>query len=234
MHNSKTRLTNKAIVLIIVLILGLFIILSIFSGCIFSKKMRANMGFVVNKEDNYYSTNSETPNSFLYVNNATGEAQEYSWGYHDLYAEGIDSEKIDSYFTCLNSNFAIVTYKNDSFQGMHRNKLYKHVADELVYLNPETQNAELLFRSFAFETIIYGTLEYIIIYDAEHNVYRYISLKDNSIICEVESNINPFSGDYSRCVYETKQIFEVYKDNSVINKTTLVDSISLNPNQYLE
>ena len=230
MYYSKMRFTNKAIGLI----LGLFIILNIFSSCTFSKTMRADMGFVINREEYYYVTNSETPNSFLYVNNATGEAQEYTWGYPDFSPDGIDTEEIDSYINCLNSNFAIVIYKDDSWQTMHGNKLYKHVADELVYLNPESKNAELLFRSNACEIIIYGTLEYVIIYNAGHNVYRYVSLVDDSIIHEVESNIDPFSGDYGFDIYEKKQIFEVYKYNSVINKTTLIDSVYLNPNQYLE
>lgn len=226
MYNSKMRFTNKAIGLI----LGMFVILNIFSGCAFSKKMRADVGFVINIDANYsFITYSEPPNSFLYVNNATDEAQEYTWGYPDFSPAGIDAEGIDSHFNCLNSNFAIVIYKDDSWQGMYRNKLYKHVADELVYLNPESKNAELLFRSNACEIIIYGTLEYLIVYNAEYNVYRYISLVDGSIILEVESNINPFRGDYGFDVYEKKQIFEVYKYNSVINKETLIDSVSLKP-----
>ena len=63
---------------------------------------------------------------------------------------------------------------------------------------------------------------------------RFVSLVDDSIIHEVESNIDPFSGDYGFDIYEKKQIFEVYKYNSAINKTTLIDSVYLNPNQYLE
>ena len=227
MYTSKMRFTNKAIALI----LSLFTILNIFSGCMFSKKMRADMGFVINREAYYYVTNSEFPNSFLYVNNDTGEAQEYTWGYHNFSPDDID---VEDYVNGLNSNFAIVTYKDDSWQGMHRNKLYKHVADELVYLNLESKNAEFLFRSNSCEIIIYGTLEYVIIYNAEYSVYRYVSLVDYSIIHEVESNIDPFSGDYGFDIYETKQICKVYKYNSVINKTTLIDSVPLNPNQYLE
>lgn len=224
------RFTNKAVALI----LNLFIILNTFSSCTFSKKMRADMGFVINRENSYYVTNSDTPNSFFYVNNDTGEAQEYTWEYPDFSPDSIDTGEIDSYFNCLNSNFAIVTYKDNSWQGTHRNKLYKHVADEFVYLNPESKNSELLFRSNASEIIIYGTLEYVIIYNAEYNVYRYVSLIDDSIIHELESNIDPFSGDYSFDIYEKKQILEVYKYNSAINKTALVDSVSLNHNQYLE
>ena len=225
MYNLKMRFTNKAIALT----LGLFIILNIFSGCTLSKKMRADVGFVINREEYYYVTNSEVPHSFLYVNNATGEAQEYTWGYPDFSPDGIDSEAIDSHVNCLNSNFAIVIYKDNSWQGMYRNKLYKHITDELVYLNPESKKAELLFRSDACEIIVYGTLEYVIIYNAEHSVYRYVSLVDNSIIHEVESNINPFSGDYAFDIYETKQIFEVYKYNNISNEKTLVDCVSLKP-----
>ena len=224
------RFTNKAIALT----LGLFIILNIFSGCTFSKKMRADMGFVINREEYYYVTNSEAPNSFLYVNNATGEAQEYTWGYPDFSPDGIDSEEIDSHVNCLNSNFAIVIYKDNSWQGMYRNKLYKHITDELVYLNPESKKAELLFRSNACEIVIYGTLEHVIVYNAEYNVYRYVSLVDDSIIHEVESNIDPFKGDYGFDVHEKKQICEVYQYNTILGKTTLVDSVSLNHNQYLQ
>ena len=226
MNNSKINFYKKTIALI----LGLFVILNIFSGCTLSKKMRADVGFVINPEEYYYATNSEAPHSFLYVNNATGEAQEYTWGYPDFSPDGIDY----SHFKNLNSNFCIVIYKDDSWQGMHCNKLYKHITDELVYLNPESKKAELLFRSDACEIIVYGTLEYVIIYNAEHSVYRYVSLVDNSIIHEVESNINPFSGDYAFCIYETKQIFEVYKYKNISNEETLVDSVPLNPNQYLE
>ena len=224
------RFTNKAIALT----LGLFIILNIFSGCTFSKKMRADMGFVINKEDYYYVTNSETPNSFLYVNNATDESQEYTWGYPNFSPDCIDVEDVDFYVNGLNSNFAIVTYKNDSLQGMQSNKLYKHVADEFVYLNPESKIVECLFRSNAYEIVIYGTLEHVIVYNAEYNVYRYVSLVDDSIIHEVESNIDPFKGDYGFDVHEKKQICEVYQYNTILGKTTLIDSVSLNHNQYLQ
>ena len=226
MLKSNLYITNRAIGLI----LSIFVILNTFSGCTFSKKMQADMGFVINKENYYYtSTDEETPNSFLFVNNSTGEAQEYTWGYSSPFE--IDYEEIGYYFHGLNSNFAIVTYKDDSWQGLHANKLYKHIADELVYLNPESKNVELLFRSDACEIIIYGTLEYVIVYNAEYNVYRYVSLIDDSIICELESNIYPYNGDYSFHIYEKRGIFEVYKYHSLIHKTPIIDSIPLSPNQ---
>lgn len=228
MLKSKLHITNRAIGLI----LCIFAIQNTFSGCTFSKKMQADMGFVINKECYYYtSTDSEIPNSFLYINNTTDEAQEYTWGYYSPFD---DYEDIGYYFQGLNSNFAIVTHKDDSWQGLHANKLYKHFADELVYLNPESKNVELLFRSNACEIIIYGTLEYVIIYNAECNVYRYVSLEDDSIIYELESNINPYNGDYSFHIYEKRGIFEVYKYHSLIHKTPIIDSIPLSPNQYLE
>lgn len=220
--------TNKAIGIILVVL----VILNIFSGCTLSKEMRADMGFI-NNQDTNYSYITEKPNSFFYVNNETGETQEY-YGYPDFSINDIDAMDLGFEFSCINSNFAIITYKLDVMQSIHSNKLYKHLADQLIYLNPTNKNTELLFESEACEIIIYGTLEYVLVYNAEYNVYRYVSLLDESIIHEVESNIDPFSGDYGFDIYEKKQIFEVHKNNSVINKITLIDSVYLHPNQYLE
>ena len=229
MYNSKKYITNKSIGLM----LYVFAILNIFSGCTFSERMCADVGFVCNRDTNYsYIPYSET--SFYYENNETGESKEYTWGYFDFSPDGVDLNQIGSHYTCLNSNFAIVTYKDDSWQGIHSNKLYKHAADVLVYLNPESQKAELLFRSDACEIIVYGTLEYVIIYNAEYNVYRYVSLADSSIIYEVKSNVNPFIGDYGFDIYEKERVFEVHKYDSILGIITLVDSVCLDPYEYLK
>ena len=213
--------------------LYVFAILNIFSGCTFSERMCADVGFVCNRDTNYsYIPYSET--SFYYENNETGESEEYTWGYFDFSPDGVDLNQIGSHFACLNSNFAIVTYKDDSWQGIHSNKLYKHAADELVYLNPESKNAELLFRSNACEIIVYGTFEYVIIYNAEYNVYRYVSLANDSIIYEEESNIDPFIGDYGFDIYEKECIFKVHKYDSILGIATLVDSVCLDPYEYLK
>ena len=229
MYNSKKYITNKSIALM----LCVFAILNIFSGCTFSDRMCADVGFVCNRDTNYsYIPYSET--SFYYENNETGESKEYTWGYFDFSPDGVDLNQIGSYVACLNSNFAIVTYKDDSWQGIHSNKLHKHVADELVYLNPKSKNAELLFRSNACEIIIYGTFEYVIIYNAEYNVYRYVSLANDSIIYEEESHIDPFVGDYGFDIYEKECIFKVYKYNTISGTATLVDSVCLDPYEYLK
>ena len=120
MYNSKKYITNKSIGLM----LYVFAILNIFSGCTFSERMCADVGFVCNRDTNYNYMSYE--NSFYYENNETGESKEYTWGYFDLSPDGVDLNQIGSHFTCLNSIFAIVTYKDNSWQGIHSNKLYKH------------------------------------------------------------------------------------------------------------
>lgn len=216
---------------VIVFCFSLIAILTVFCSCTLSKKMQADMGLVNNKDTYYYGSLDFQTNS-LVCKSENGDIYQYSFDTSVFSPDNIDEEKLERceqepegfYFDFINSNFAVAVYKLDR---MHKNRLHKHLTDELIYLNNESKKAEVLYQSGAHEKIIYGTVEYVILYNADFGVYRYISLKDNSIIREIKSNIDPFAGDYDFNVYEEKQILKVNKYNSVKNEITLVDSISL-------
>ena len=161
--------------------------------------------------------------------------QKYEYEKSIFSPEGVDRDLVNStpdgvYMECINRHFVVVTYKYDR---MHYNRLFKHLADQLLYLNPATLKVDVLYQSKAQEIIIYGTLEHVILYNAEAGVYRYISLEDNTVISEVSSNINPFQGDYWFDALEEDGVFMVYRYPpaafSFFSEHILVDSLPLSP-----
>ena len=183
MNNSKSNFYKKTVLLI----LSIITIVSVLSGCTLSGKMYADLGFVDNREVYYDYTQSYDTNSLIYTNYENNTSQEYHYDDSFLKPKNVDATLIDKitkeaegiFISCISSNFAIIVYKLDL---MHHNRLDKHIADQLVYLNPNSKNIEVLYQSNSAEKIIYGTLEYVIVYQAESNIYRYISLINNSVI----------------------------------------------------
>lgn len=230
MNNSKSNFYKKTVLLI----LSIITIVSVLSGCTLSGKMYADLGFVDNREVYYDYTQSYDTNSLIYTNYENNTSQEYHYDDSFLKPKNVDATLIDKitkeaegiFISCISSNFAIIVYKLDL---MHHNRLDKHIADQLVYLNPNSKNIEVLYQSNSAEKIIYGTLEYVIVYQAESNIYRYISLINNSVIHEVESNIDPDSGDYAFYLYEKENVFEVIRFYSLSGKEPVIDSLSLSP-----
>ena len=93
----------------------------------------------------------------------------------------------------INRNFAIATYKNDR---MHYDMLRRHIADQLVYFNDQTQTAEVLYECTGTNRIVYGNMDFVLIYNAEQNVFQYISLVDGKIMQEMEANLKTKRAKY--------------------------------------
>ena len=212
--------------------LSILIMLNVFCGCTFSKKMEANFSPVGNEDAYYYGEVNYDLNTItiergiIGSDGGNGDFQSQIYSFDDTcLLKKIADFGYENWFSCINSNFAIVILKSDR---MHYNRLYKHLAEQLIYLNANTHQAEVLYESAACEIIIYGTLDYVLLYHAEDNVYRYISLEDGSIIREIASKINPWRGKYYFDISEIENNFKMYKSR-IRSSDALIDSYSLSP-----
>ena len=87
MNNTKMRFS--------LWILGIITIVSILSGCTFSGKMQADLGFVDNREVYYDYTQSSDTNSLIYTNHENNTSQEYHYDDSFLKPDNIDAALID-------------------------------------------------------------------------------------------------------------------------------------------
>ena len=126
------------------------ILLGSLSGCSYSKKLRADMGFS-RTQHFYYFVEWDRDGSIVCKSYADMDDyfQKYECEKSIFSPEGVDKDLVNStpdgvYMDCINPHFVIVTYKYDR---MHYNRLFKHLADQLLYLNPDTLNVEMLYQS---------------------------------------------------------------------------------------
>ena len=113
----------------------------------------------------------------------------------------IDPEKPEDYLLkFINSQYLIVTFKDD---GMHSETLQKHKLDQFVFLNNQTNTAEVLYNCYGQDRILYGNEEIVIIYNSKSNSVQYISLEDKKVFKEVALNLNKL-GYYTIWVKESE------------------------------
>ena len=94
----------------------------------------------------------------------------------------------------IGDSYMITTLKNDR---LHSFKLDNHVLDQLLYLNNDTECAEVLFETYGKNRILYGNSSIVIIYNCEKDAVQYISLTDKSIVKEQELKLEKKYYTYS-------------------------------------
>jgi len=106
----------------------------------------------------------------------------------------------------INEDYAIVTMK---IGGMHSYKIKDHVVDQLLYLNDDTNSAELIFQCFEGDRIFYGNDEFVVVYNYEKNSLEWILLEDGSIIKEESVNFHFKRNKYVITVSEDNNTLQI-------------------------
>lgn len=89
---------------------------------------------------------------------------------------------------CVSRNFVIIRY-HDSTHWPRQENFDEHIADQLVYLNDETEQAEVVYETNGKSRILYGNEKYVLIWNESSNTYQYIDLASLEILQEVEAGL---------------------------------------------
>lgn len=128
----------------------------------------------------------------------------------------------------LNGDYLVLSYMTDD---MYHNRINCHMLDQLVYLNDDSYTADVIFSCYDQIRILYGNNNYVIVYHAPSNTYRYISINSGSVFNTVDSNINNNSGDYVVHIYENEGYIAIEKrsflNEITIDKEIIIDKLNL-------
>lgn len=225
METTKKRTVFKA------LAVGLCIplLLSLLWGCT-APGMYADMGGLA-VEDMYYDDGLVEWDTIWYAAPGEETRQPYSFNFesiasqNDSYRAAYEGAGGTTLFG-INATYAVIICKTDL---MFRYRLHRHVGDLLISFDALNHTAKALYQTEAAEKILYGTREYVPVYSAPHNTYRYISIEDGAMLGEIPSHIDPLWGDYSFRILEAEGVVEVEKIDTVCleDGTRLIDSIPL-------
>lgn len=91
------------------------------------------------------------------------------------------------------SHYVILTLKTD---GMHSARLCDHTLDQLLYLNEETNRAELIYEAFGTNRILYGNKNLVLLYNGERNALQYISPENGSLLGEQQLDLELIGNRY--------------------------------------
>jgi hypothetical protein len=92
----------------------------------------------------------------------------------------------------MNKDIEAVFSKNCFVVSIHsnlENKLSEHVVDYLFYLEEKTQTADIIYKCMGMQRIIYGTKEFVLIYDGQEDRYKYIDIASSDVLYEVKADI---------------------------------------------
>lgn len=126
----------------------------------------------------------------------------------------------------INESYRIYTLYCGRFHS-DSDRLSKHVADLLVYLNEETGKAECVYECVDMNRIVYGTQDLVIVFNAEENAFQYISVENNQVLQEVKADLKLKANRYRIIINPDQGIANVIHINIMNNEETEVLTLSL-------
>ncbi len=111
----------------------------------------------------------------------------------------------------ISDKYAVSIIKRD---GMHHFYLKQHILDELLYLNDDTGCAEVVYKCYGYNRILFAYDDVVAIYNGEENSIQYISLEDNTILYETELNLVQSWSYYSAWVDLSSGTIEFYRSRT--------------------
>lgn len=223
----KRKCTN---ILIIVGAVGACLLLFVLSFCLlyrgdlFLGRLTSQLAYEDDGLINRWTITEVEQNTPILSNTIDGEEVCFSYSQFPYEIGMAVNDYPFCYTYCWqNDKYIVVSYKYSDFQHFH---LRKHRQDHLLYLNTETGVAELVYQSGPHTRILYGNTEWVVVYNADDNVYQYIDCVTGDILLQKTATLKTTKQQYTFSVDETEgflSIYETYNPETTLEKLRIID-----------
>ena len=223
----KRKCTN---ILIIVGVVGACLLLFVLSFCLlyrgdlFFGRLTSQLAYEDDGLINRWTITEVEQNTSILSNTIDGEEVCFSYSQFPYEIGMAVNDYPFCYTYCWqNDKYVVVSYKYSDFQHFH---LRKHRQDHLLYLNTETGVAELVYQSGPHTRILYGNTEWVVVYNADDNVYQYIDCVTGDILLQKTATLKTTKQQYTFSVDETEGflfIYETYNPETTLEKLPIID-----------